>query len=367
MSDPLDLRRGMSSHARLLLCTLTLGLITPSLGWAADGSSAGNATTGTASGSAASGKATARALALEAQQAFDAGDFKRAAELLARADQHYHAPPHLVLEARARIELGQLVEARELLLTVINEPETTNQAFKSAREEALDLVAVVDKRVAHLSVQVMPEVPAGLELTVDGAPWAADLLEVATPVNPGEHVVVARAPGFQEASGRMTLGEGQNDQLVLELVAVAAGDEPASAEEEPAQEAKGRAPGAASYVLWGTGLVGVGVGVTLLLTGADKSSQAGTLLEDDCTALDGGGYGCSQETSDTITALDRDAATHQTIGVIALSVGAAALVGGTVLALVGRSSQETVARDTKVRVVATPLLGGGYFGLKGAF
>jgi len=321
-----------------------------------------------ASSGSASGKATARALALEGQQAFDKGDFARAAELLARADQHYHAPPHLVLEARARIELRQLVEARELLLSVVNEPETTNQAFKAARDEALDLLAAVDPRVAHLSVQVMPEAPAGLELTVDGASWAADLLEVATPVNPGEHTVVARAPGFREASGRMTLGEGQSDQLVLELVPLPSSGAPTAAPDaaEPAAERR-RSPGVASYVLWGTGVVGVGVGVTLLLTGADKSNQAGALLEDECTPLGGGGYGCSQETNDAIAALDSDAATQQTIGVISLSVGVAALAGGTILALVKGPSRETATQERKVQLVATPLLGGGYVGMKGAF
>lgn len=329
------------------LFVLTFLLLAPSLSWAA-------------------GKATARTLALEAQEAFDKGDFARAADLLARADQHYHAPPHLVLEARARVELRQLVEARELLLSVINEPESTNPAFKAAREEALDLLTAVDKRVAHLSLQVMPEAPADLELTVDGTPWAADLLEVATPVNPGEHVVVARAPGFREVTGSIKLEEGQSDQLVLELQPASGGAQPAAPGQEPSP-AERRSPGVASYVLWGTGLVGVGVGVTLLLTGADKSSQAGALLEEECTPLSGGGYGCSQETNDSITALDQDAATQQTIGVVALSVGAAALAGGTILALVQGPKRETATRPRHVSWLATPLPGGGFVGLKGAF
>jgi hypothetical protein len=316
----------------------------------------------------AAGKATARTLALEAQEAFDAGDFARAADLVARADQHYHAPPHLVLEARARTELGQLVEARELLLTVVNEPETTNEAFKAARAEALRLVEVLDKRVANLSLQVMPEAVAGLELIVDGAAWDPDLLQVATPVNPGEHTVVARAPGFQETTGKITLAEGQSDQLVLELVqgagpsAVESGKSP----EDKSQQER-RSPGIGSYVLWGVGVVGVGVGVTLLLTGADKSSQASELLESGCTALDGGGYGCSADTNDDITALDQDAATQQTIGVISLSVGVAALAGGTILALVRGPNKETALRPRAVSWLAAPLPGGGYFGVKGAF
>jgi len=329
---------------------LVFVLLAPSVAWAA-------------------GKATARTLALEAQQAFDAGDYARAAELLERADQHFHAPPHLVMEARARIELKQLVEARELLLSVINEPESTNPAFKSARGEALTLLAAVDKRVAHLSLQVMPEVPPGLELIVDGKPWAVDLLEVATPVNPGEYTVVARAPGFRETTGSIKLEEGQADQLVIELERAEGKSEAAkpadtgSAEPESAR----RGPGVLSYVLWGTGVVGVGVGVTLLVTGADKSSQAGALLESDCTPLSGGGWGCSPQTNDEITALDQDAATQQTIGVIALSVGVAALAGGTILALVRSPSRETAARDTRVSWLATPLPGGGFVGLKGAF
>ncbi len=325
--------------------------------------------------SAAENKTTARALALEAQEAFQAGKFERAADLLSRAEKYYHAPPHLVLEARARTELGQLVQARELLLAVVNEPEgQRNAVFDQARAEARDLLDALEPRVPRLTVEVLPSAVDGLELTLDGAPWAADLVGVASPVNPGKHLLVARAPGFEQSSAEIQLAEGQKEELSLKLVpGGSAGAEPASSEPYAAPATAedhgttGKGPTVLSYALWGTGLVGVGVGTAFVVMGADKSSQAAQILDDSCTPLANGGYGCSQDTHDEVSALDQDAATQQTVGGILIGVGAAALVAGTVFALLPKKSKEVAVTRRQPRFSAFPLVGGGYLSLQGEF
>jgi hypothetical protein len=99
--------------------------------------------------------------------------------------------------------------------------------------------------------------------------------------------------------------------------------------------------------------------------GGDKSGQAEQVLTDSCTPLSGGGYGCSQETNDQVTALDQDAATQQTVGAILIGVGAAALVSGTVFALLPKKSKQVAVR--RPRWAAFPLPGGAYLGLQGEF
>jgi|GEM_PF-2005449 len=82
-------------------------------------------------------------------------------------------------------------------------------------------LAELEPRIPRLRIRVEPTAE-GLELMRDGDSLApASVLGEPLPVDPGEHTVAARAPGFTEQEVRVTVTEGRTFDVVLELVAAA--------------------------------------------------------------------------------------------------------------------------------------------------
>lgn len=169
----------------------------------------------------AADKATARELASDGVKKFNAGNPKGALQSLQKAQALYDAPIHLLYIARSHAELGQLIEAvesyRSLLRVVL--PANAPQVFVEAQEDGRRELAEVEPRLARLTIEVTPEDVQGLSLSVDGLPINVAALSVARPSNPGEHIVEAEAPGYKVASHTITLSEGGEATVELELEA----------------------------------------------------------------------------------------------------------------------------------------------------
>jgi hypothetical protein len=71
--------------------------------------------------------------------------------------------------------------------------------------------------VPKMSVKVQPN-PPGLEVTRDGLPVVNSVLGELLPVDPGEHEVVVRAPGFEEARRAVTVERGRSLEVEVNLV-----------------------------------------------------------------------------------------------------------------------------------------------------
>ncbi len=83
-------------------------------------------------------------------------------------------------------------------------------------------LAELEPRIPRLRIRVEPTAE-GLELMRDGDSLApASVLGEPLPVDPGEHTVAARAPGFTEQEVRVTVTEGRTFDGVLERVAAGA-------------------------------------------------------------------------------------------------------------------------------------------------
>src|SRR6478752_9015052 len=131
-------------------------------------------------------KAGARAAADAGGDAFDAGKYAEAADLFERAERLMHAPPHLLYAARSHVKLGQLVEARELYLTLTREhlPANAPRAFRDAQQLGEKELAAVEPRLAYASVVVQGGAGASnVKVTRNGEPVPAELLGVPTPIN----------------------------------------------------------------------------------------------------------------------------------------------------------------------------------------
>jgi hypothetical protein len=133
--------------------------------------------------------------------------FREGRELMAR---HAYADACPKLEESQRLDpapgtefnlarcyelIGRLASAWGAYVEVANVTHAAGQFDREA--SARERVAVVEPRLSFVTV-TMRTPPAGVALTRDGLAMAAAQLEVAIPIDPGEHVLRASAPGKRE-------------------------------------------------------------------------------------------------------------------------------------------------------------------------
>jgi hypothetical protein len=227
-------------------------------------------------------KETARALMDTGDDRFEVRDYAGALEAYRGADAIMHLPMTGEALARAQAALGLLLEARDTALHVARLPEQPgeNPKYAAARAAAASLADALAARIPSLIVTVSPS-PAGLTLRVDDAPVPPAALTLPRKVNPGKHVVVARAEGFADARVEVSVAERAALPVALALVARAAPLRPV------AVPAPGRvaAPAAVParklsplvYVGFGVGGAGLLVGA---VTGGLSLSQTAKLAAD---------------------------------------------------------------------------------------
>jgi hypothetical protein len=213
-------------------------------------------------------------------------------------------------------------------------------------------------RLAHLTVSVTQPVD-GLVVLRDGAHVERSEWGVAIPIDSGAHTIEASAPGHKPWTSQIDVASDGAQASVsippLEALPVEAAPPPpppvvpvqpplAPPPSSDVATDNGTTQRVLGLVLGGVGVVGLGVGAGLA---ASAKSQYNTSLTncqpgspDACN-----GTGVSQRDS------ARSAGNAATV---AISVGAAALVGGAIVWF-------TAPRSSSVRVGIAPTLGGGVF------
>jgi NADH:ubiquinone oxidoreductase subunit 5 (subunit L)/multisubunit Na+/H+ antiporter MnhA subunit len=115
-----------------------------------------------------------------------------------------------------------------------------------------------------------------------------------------------------------------------------------------------------SYVAFGVGAVGLGLGTYFVIDMSKKRSEA-----DDLCTLPGGK--CDPAVRDDVNDLDSQANSAGTKSVIGFAVGGIGIVTGiTLLALSGGSSNDAAAK-APARPYVAPFVGRNTIGVKGAF
>jgi hypothetical protein len=262
---------------------------------------------------------------------------------------------------------------------------------KVAREKATSLESQVSKVVIATRIRGADSVP-GLEIKRDGVDVGRGQWGVALPMDPGDHKIVATAPGKKRWETTTRVGsDGKTttvDIPVLEdapravavtpppptTVTPSTGGVPASTTAQgsttvASTETTTRGPvdedtnrGSGQRI---AGLVILGVGVAGIATGAVVGLQSKS-KHDDSNAH------CNGNICDaTGVQLRDDARTSGNISTIAFGAGAAAVVGGLVLFFTAPSSPSgpITTTTTARRIDATPLFGNGTTGLsiRGSF
>lgn len=214
-------------------------------------------------------------------------------------------------------------------------------------------------KLAHLTIGVAPATPAGFSVKLDGVAIDPAAYGSPTPVDPGEHVVAASAPGYETWSTKIAVDQNGVEKSVSVPVLGQQTETPApvvasptpTPKEEPASAAAPEidtTKRTAAYVLGGVAVVGIGVGTVF---GIKTFSDWGT-RNDNCP-----GGRCNQAAVDASSSAKLAAVVSD----ISFGVAIVAAAAGTYLFV---TSKHTPAH---VSVGAAPLPGGGAASLSATF
>ena len=305
-------------------------------------------------------RAAARATAEAGLDAFHAGDFAKAEELLLRAEAAYHAPVHLLYIAKSQTAQGKLVAAKETYLKLLNEDVSDNspEAIEEALTQARTDLSSVDARLAKLTIVIKQTESSTLNIKLDGADISNSLIGLPIPVNPNPHELTIFVDGALQQSVQIELAEGAEETITIDLdkntkSEVVNGQVVTPPAEEKADLKENNSPASwyrpAAIGSWGLGAVGIGFGIGFLIDSMNKHSDANALY-DSC------GLSCQDET----TNLDQQSADSATISLISFIAGGAFAAAGTGFWIMGSPSE-----SKGVQAHLQPLPGG--FRLDGRF
>ena len=294
----------------------------------------------------ASPSASARAdtLFMQGKASLEAGDYAHACPKLQESYGLDPATGTLLALAVCHAGVGLSATAWRELRSAADGAIREGRADRA--QFARDQIARLEPKLSRLTLVVPPDAPAGTIVELDGAPVARGDWGKATPVDPGHHILAARAPGRTAWSGTVDMGSEHDAQTVtvgplapesahdaapaavpaLPLAPAPPPPEPSSTESASAAPPDASSsPGSwrrpAGLVAAGVGVVALGVGTYFGVSAISKSSDAkGRCSPSSCTDP-----GAVRENDDARTAA--------TISDVAIVGGLAALGAGAFLFL----------------------------------
>jgi hypothetical protein len=299
--------------------------------------------------------AIARQLAIQGIDAVEAGDCKKGEPLLERAEQLHHASVHLQYLARCHANEGHLVIATEMWRQIVREgaPPGASQAVLSAINESNASLERTLPRLGSTTIRTADRYP-GIKLVLDGTPIPPEIVGAPQAVDPGHHVLLARAAGFANFSHKWDVAEGGSAEVVVTM-------QPGQSDAEPETEATPTAPSDAgagdkksafplATVGWITASAGAAAlvgGTVTLLTRNNRRDE----LKSKCPEANQGCPGYDP------TSLKDSVVTLTTVTNILMFGGGALLAGGVTMIVLGSHSSSGGAQ--------TALLAGGPAGSPG--
>jgi hypothetical protein len=315
--------------------------------------------------------AAAQALFDEARKLSSAGRYPEACAKLAesnRLDPGIGTQFHL---ADCQEKSGKIASAWATFLEVASQARASSQSDRE--KAALKRAGQLESKLPKLRIDV-PEASRvnGLEIQRDGmlvgsAQWGSPV-----PVDPGDHELVATAPGRRTITQKIRVDVGKTAALELPLLEVdpnsttpsaaptqtfvavnattGAHDSPAPSP-PPKDDAGSAGPGPWPYVLAGAGVVGIGVGTVFALMA--KSTNDDSMAE--CRPDDPNV--CSKKGVD----MRDDALAQGNVATVAFVAGGAALAGAGVWLLVGSQGGGKSAASSLKAGVATNSAGASVF------
>jgi hypothetical protein len=306
-----------------------------------------------AAGPSAADLETARVLYKEGRDLRAKGDLKGAYTKLLAAHSLGHTPLTGLELAKVEVDLGMLVEAREVCLSIARMPVESDETKRSAeaRDEAAKTAEALKPRIPAITIRITP-VPTKAELIVDvdGARVPAEALGEPRRVNPGDHQLHAHYAGGDTVSVTVTVREAETKEAALAPPAPLLVDAPPPPPPPPVVPPPPRRAGVPALAV--AGLVTASVG--LVLGGAGGIAAIALKNQLKC----GGGTPCSGSDADTLDDANI-AANVSNVGFVLAGVGAVL----TVIGFVTAPSRTAPAAQRSI----TPDVGLGWLGVHGRF
>jgi hypothetical protein len=320
-------------------------------------------------------RATAREAATSGRAAFDAGQYEKAIDQFSRAEQLVHAPPHLLFLARSQAKVGRLVAAHETYLKITRESlkPGTPQVFSDAQASAVQELPALDARLPYVTVTLHGAAADGVTIDMDGTILPTAMIGIPLMTDPGRHVFKASGTATSDPV-TVTVAEAAKQSVVLEVqsagvsatppVTTGAGSAALSSSDPLADDRSqhGSSLRLASYVSFGVGAVGLGVGTYFLLKSTSTNDEAGGLF-DRCVGIDRSGN-CGPLRAE-YDAKHSDAKSQRNIGIASTVVGGVGVAAGITLLILDANRAQKSAHETTPHV--TPVFGFNSVGLLGTF
>lgn len=296
----------------------------------------------------------ARALGYAGVEAYQAGDYAKANDKLARAFELLRAPSLGLWSARALVRTGDLMAALARYREVVTLPIGTGNADiqNQARIDAQRELSELSLRVPRIRLSTDAARPEHVDVWLDESKLSPGFLSRSIELNPGEHRIRARSEGRQ-IEIYFSVAERQNRAVTLRfgtatsarrslhsVDTVNAVDASTSADDESVKTRR-----ILGWVAVGTGGAGLLVGAVTGALAMDKKSEL-----DDSPACDN--RGCLPSERERVESYDTLRWASSAGFITGAALGA---VGVTLLLLPTRSENE----KAKARPVSLSLLPAG--------
>lgn len=309
--------------------------------------------------------AAAEALFEKGVAAMKAGDFEKGCPSIEQSHALDPRPGTLFTLAECERKRGRTATAATRYEDYLNlyrrlppaQQETQRDRPKLAEERRDEQRKLSPK----LTLTVAAATPPGAVAARNGIAQPGPTLGVALPVDPGSHTLTLTAPGRPPAERVVTLANGEEKAVELELTA-AAGSPPSGPTPPPDVDGASGLGGQqiAGLVVGGVGLVGLGLGAVFGVVTLGHASDAEGACDLDAKT-------CSND--DGLASVDAGSTTG-TASTVAFIAGGLLLTGGVVLFLAGGDEAEAMAPAPR-RVAVVPSLaptdGGALLGASGRF
>jgi serine/threonine-protein kinase len=329
----------------------------------------------------ASDKAAAEALFDDGVTLLKAGKYQEASQRLEASQRIDPGIGTLLYLAEAYEKLGRTASAWATFREAASQAKAEGQTDRASI--GAERAARLTPKLSRLTLTLAPETQniAGLEILDNGKPIQQALWGSALPVDPGEHKIEARAPGYEPYNTSLTIaGDAQNASAPIPALTknATAPAAPAPSEPEPPSAAvstsspeplaldpnRGSFQRTAGIVVAGVGVVGLGVGTFFGLQALNKNDEA---LDKNCD-----GATCPDQ--DGVNATN-DALDAANISNIAFIAGGVCVLGGAALYFTAPDPEEKVASlpargfptPRLERLEMRPTVGGAALGLGGSF
>ncbi len=299
--------------------------------------------------------AEARELANGAADDLEAQRYDAALEKAERAEQLYHAPPHILMIAEALEGLGQLVKALDMYERLAAEPLSPSApaAFRKARELGAKKERSLLSRVPSILIDVTGASIEDAKASVDGHPIALRS-GVATRLDPGKHTVRVESDGFKPVEVTVDLANrGGVTKVPVQLEVGNARRTPDSEIEPSSQSSTSRRFLAPALVTLGVGVAASTAGTVMGLLSMSRVDE----LEGKCIVGTNNQYRCPTKYEGLIAETRR----FSDISTSMFIVGGVALVTGIVLLIPSKPSAQNAAFQME------PFVGLGGAGVRGQF